>query len=349
MGIASAGDSVKLWDFDLVQDTNYSEVSKRLSLKLSREIKTEEEVLSLSISNDGQYICASLLDMTVKVFHLDSLKFYLSLYGHKLPVNSISISDDNCLLISGSADKNIKIWGMDFGDCRKSIFAHDAPIMAVSFVPKTHYFFSAGRDRLIKYWDADKFELILTLNGHLGDVFALAISSLGEFLVTGSQDRSIRVWERTDEQVFVETERELQMDNQFEESLLVDDEFRSRNDQIERSKEAVRPTKKTMESIRAGENLIEAIEMALREKAKMFEYSLELSDVEASATQKELARSREIGRPLVAPPPADPVLIALNLTPEQYVLKTLTGIRSAELEEVCLFFFPFFFLPSVFR
>jgi hypothetical protein len=30
----------------------------------------------------------ALLDCTVKVFFLDSLKFFLSLYGHKLPVSS---------------------------------------------------------------------------------------------------------------------------------------------------------------------------------------------------------------------------------------------------------------------
>lgn len=29
----------------------------------------------------------ALLDCTVKVFFLDSLKFFLSLYGHKLPVH----------------------------------------------------------------------------------------------------------------------------------------------------------------------------------------------------------------------------------------------------------------------
>lgn len=60
----------------------------------------------------------------LQVFFTDSLKFFISLYGHKLPVLSMDISSDGALLASGSADKNIKIWGMDFGDCRKSLFAH---------------------------------------------------------------------------------------------------------------------------------------------------------------------------------------------------------------------------------
>lgn len=55
---------------------------------------------------------------------MDSLKFYLSLYGHKLPVMCIDISSDGELIVTGSQDKNLKIWGLDFGDCHKSIFAH---------------------------------------------------------------------------------------------------------------------------------------------------------------------------------------------------------------------------------
>ena len=52
-------------------------------------------------------------------------QFFLSLYGHKLPVLCLDISSDSELLVSGSADRNVKIWGLDFGDCHKSIFAHD--------------------------------------------------------------------------------------------------------------------------------------------------------------------------------------------------------------------------------
>lgn len=36
----------------------------------------------------GKLLAVALLDCTVKVFFLDSLKFFLSLYGHKLPVRT---------------------------------------------------------------------------------------------------------------------------------------------------------------------------------------------------------------------------------------------------------------------
>jgi len=76
-------------------------------------------------------LAVALLDNTVKVFFADTLKFFLSLYGHKLPVMSLDISSDSTLLISGSADKNIKIWGLDFGDCHRSLLAHEDSVMSV--------------------------------------------------------------------------------------------------------------------------------------------------------------------------------------------------------------------------
>lgn len=102
-------------------------------------------------------MCSSLLDNTIVVYYAESLKFFLSLYGHKLTINCFDISSDSYLLLSGSADKNLKIWGLDFGDCRKSIFAHDLSITGVCFVPETHLAFSCSMDSLIKYWDLDKY------------------------------------------------------------------------------------------------------------------------------------------------------------------------------------------------
>jgi len=91
------------------------------------------------------------------------LQFFVSLYGHKLPVLCMDISYDSKIICTGSADRNVKIWGMDFGDCHKSIFAHDDSVKGLKFVPKTHYFFTCGKDGRVKQWDADNYERIMTL------------------------------------------------------------------------------------------------------------------------------------------------------------------------------------------
>lgn len=105
-----------------------------------------------------------------QIFYEDSLKFFTSLYGHKLPVLTMDISQDSTILVTGSADKNIKFWGLDFGDCHRSIFAHSDSIMNVMFVAHTHYVFTVSKDRTVKYWDGDTFEHIATLEGHQAEV-----------------------------------------------------------------------------------------------------------------------------------------------------------------------------------
>ena len=82
----------------------------------------------------------------MKVFFVDSLKFFLSLYGHKLPVVAMDISSDSTLIATGSADRNVKLWGLDFGDCHKSMFAHDDTVTGLRFIPNTHMFFTCGKD-----------------------------------------------------------------------------------------------------------------------------------------------------------------------------------------------------------
>lgn len=43
-----------------------------------------DDVLAVRYSPDGRFVAVALLDATVKVFHQDTLKFFLSLYGHKV-------------------------------------------------------------------------------------------------------------------------------------------------------------------------------------------------------------------------------------------------------------------------
>jgi WD40 repeat protein len=160
-----------------------------------------DDVLCVRYSANHKFLAIALLDTTVKIFFADSLKFYLSLYGHKLPVTSMDISSDSTLIATASSDKSVKLWGLDFGDCHKSLLAHSEAVTAVTFVNGTHYFFSASKDGLIKYWDGDTYDEIHKIEGHFGEIWALAISRLGNFLVSSSQDRSLRIWCRTDNQV----------------------------------------------------------------------------------------------------------------------------------------------------
>ena len=81
-------------------------------MQFYEKIETTDEVMGIKFTPDGRFFVFSLLDMTLKVCYVDTMKLLLNLYGHKLPVLSFDIISDGNLLATGSADKNLKIWGM---------------------------------------------------------------------------------------------------------------------------------------------------------------------------------------------------------------------------------------------
>ncbi|WWC72303.1 uncharacterized protein I206_106265 [Kwoniella pini CBS 10737] len=327
---------VKFWDFELKEygegekvvdrlgrETVYK--TKQLALTHVRTLKMTDDILCVKYSPNGRFLAISLLDSTVKIFFSDTLKFFLSLYGHKLPVLSLDISRDSKLIITSSADKNIKIWGMDFGDCHKSIFAHDDSIMAVQFEKgqgneNSHNFWSVGKDRMVKYWDGDKFELIQKLEGHHGEIWALATSNNGQFVVTGSHDKSIRIWEKTDEPLFLEEEREREIEQMYDSNLL---DSLNRDSELEGGEagEVEGVAKQTTETLMSGEKIMESLEIADKDRETIREW-----EEEKTKTQLDLPR-----------PSRNPELIAAgDIDADEFVLKTIQKIPTANMEDALL-------------
>ena len=336
MVTGSADKSAKFWDFEIVQEEipGTKRTTPRLRLNHTRTLKVADDILSLRFSPDSRLLAVSLLDNTVKVFFVDSLKLFLNLYGHKLPVLNMDISYDSKLIVTCSADKNVRLWGLDFGDCHKAFFAHQDSIMQVAFVPHNqdgngHHFFSASKDRMVKYWDGDKFEQIQKLDGHHGEIWAIAVSRTGEFVVSASHDKSIRVWQQTDEQIFLEEEREKELEELYEGTLTAS--LEPEPDNGESQSEVVPAGKQTVETLMAGEKIAEALEIGMADLQLMDEWTA------LRATQ-----------PHAAPPPRNPIFLAHgNLSAEAHVLAVMQKIPAAALQDALLVL-PFEHVPSLF-
>ncbi|KAF5125341.1 U3 small nucleolar RNA-associated protein 12 [Metarhizium anisopliae] len=145
----SADKTAKFWEFKIVQEEilGTKRTTPKLKLVQSRTLKVSDDILSLKFSPDAKLLAMALLDNTVKVFFVDSLKLYLNLYGHKLPVLSMDISYDSKLIVTSSADKNIRIWGLDFGDCHKALFGHQDSILQVAFETDEQIFLEEEREK----------------------------------------------------------------------------------------------------------------------------------------------------------------------------------------------------------
>ncbi|KAE8220668.1 hypothetical protein CF319_g5839 [Tilletia indica] len=336
---------------------------QQLVLVHTRTLRMTDDILSIKFSPNGKLLALSLLDATVKIFFADTLKFFLSLYGHKLPVLALDISSDSKLVITVSADKNVKIWGLDYGDCHRSLYAHEESIMACGFERgeqggglmggregASHHFWTAGKDGLLKHWDGDRFELIQTLEGHHGEIWALAVDSRGTLCVTAGADRSIRTWEKTDEPLFLEEEREKEMEKMYEAagvaravdegkaigSLAPGADGGGGEEMV--GPEAAGVQKSTTETLMAGERLMEALDIADEDRRN-----------------EHLASNGGFG--LAGRPPRHPLLLAAfglgvgashggglesgadadgEPSGEGYVLKVVQKILPAQLEDALL-------------
>ena len=206
---------------------------------------------------------------------------------------------------------------------------HEDSVTDLRFVSKTHNFFTSSKDGTVRYWDGDRFEQILLLNGHCAEVNCLAVSRTGAFVLTGGMDRQVRVWERTRDMVFLEEERERELEQVFDRvqgddkgtasilrrrddaDLVGDDEHVADNDQPQ-SEAAV---KRSVLSVSAGDRIMEGLERADQELK------------EAAAFRKSEGGQGKTRMP-------NPLL--LGLEPAQYILWVLRSVKSAELEQSLL-------------
>eukprot|EP00937_MAST-01D_sp_MAST-1D-sp2_P001144 g1144.t1 len=337
---ASADHSVKFWMFELVAEAPGT--PERVGMEHTRTLKMTDDVLCVRFSHtsrdDQQLLAVALMDNTVKVFHADTLKFFLSLYGHKLPVMCCDISTDNSLMVTASADKNVKLWGLDFGDCHCSLFAHADSVMGVVFVPRTHHFFTVGKDRLLKYWDGDAREHIMSLDMHRGEAWCVAVSSLGDFVVTGSHDRSLRVWKRTEEQLFLEEEKEKALEAEFDKmNEAADAEDGADGAPGDTAAAAGRADAIT---VAWSERLIDALDVASNERKQHEAWLEEEERAERALPAKKLAARRAEQAKRAAPkplvPPPQPNMLMLGRSPVQHVAHTLRLIKAGDLEQALI-------------
>ncbi|KAI4496116.1 hypothetical protein M0802_007983 [Mischocyttarus mexicanus] len=309
-GVASGGadKNVHFWTFIICPDFNSKTNVGNLSLKHKGTLKLEEGVLCVRISPNYRYVAVSLMDCTVKIFLMNTFKFFISLYSHSQPVTCMDISSDSTLIATGSSDRTIKIWGLDYGDCHKSILAHDGSVTGLLFIPKTHYIFSCGKDGKIKQWDADIYQKIVTLQGHAGEAWNCAISPNGVYVVSCGSDKVIRLYEKTAEPLVLQDEAEEERERAENELMT------GETSAVQGQKTQLLPSKKTVNSEKAAELILECLEVTQL-------YSEELLKFKNSDTVVELP----------------PFMQAYDCkTREDCFLEILKCVKASDLEEALL-------------
>jgi len=181
-----------------------------------------------------------------------------------------------------------------------------------------------------------QFDKIQTLEGHHGEVWALTVGNRGNFVVTGSHDKSIRIWEKLDDPLFLEEERERDLEKLYDANLA---ETMNRDDDhvgigrgadggdsggTQEQAEVGQVTKQTTETLMAGEKVMEALDLADADLALLAEYE----GAKSGLNEAQIS---------ALPTPArNPLLAMQGLEAEAYVLQTIEKVSPTALQDALL-------------
>ncbi|KAF8290139.1 putative WD domain, G-beta repeat/Dip2/Utp12 Family [Trypanosoma cruzi] len=174
----------------------------------SMEIELTEAPLFLALSPDNRFVAVGLQNTNIQLFFADTMKPYLSLFGHKLPPTAVAFSSDGTLVASVGMDKSLRFWGTDFGDCHRAIHAHDDYVTQVEFLRDTHQLLTVSLDGSVKHWDGDNWTMIQMFRQHQRGVWTVAATANGTCIATAGMDKCIRCFLRTQDIVFPAEEEE---------------------------------------------------------------------------------------------------------------------------------------------
>ncbi|RNF25836.1 U3 small nucleolar RNA-associated protein 12 [Trypanosoma conorhini] len=221
-GFVSVGADRRLivWTLALLKDSaeaqkkrpanNDTKVNSNAAPQLlqSMEIELTESPLFVAMSPDNRFVAVGLQNTNIQLFFADTMKPYLSLFGHKLPPTAVDFSSDGTLVASVGMDKSLRFWGTDFGDCHRAIHAHDDYVTQVAFLRDTHQLLTVSLDGSVKHWDGDNWTMIQMFRQHQRGVWAVAATANGTCLATAGMDKCIRCFLRTQDIVFPAEEEE---------------------------------------------------------------------------------------------------------------------------------------------
>jgi WD40 repeat protein len=180
--LASAGDTIKLWDTRTWKET----------ATLRGHV---QPITRLVYSPDGRRLASASFDKTVKIWDPATRHVLHTLQGHDDQVIGVAFSADGNALASASEDKTIRIWNAVTGQTLHTLLGHLHGVNSVSFDPTGKYLASGSRDATVRLWDAATGQEVRTLKGHTGGVRDVVFSPDGRRIASASHDYTVKLWD----------------------------------------------------------------------------------------------------------------------------------------------------------
>ena len=92
----------------------------------------DDEVNSVSFSQDGKRIVSGSWDRSGRIWDAASGQQLQQLEGHEREVTSVGFSTDGKRIVSGSGDKSVRIWDAASGQQLQQLEGHDEGVTSVA-------------------------------------------------------------------------------------------------------------------------------------------------------------------------------------------------------------------------
>lgn len=113
-----------------------------------------DEILSLSLSSDGQYLASGGRDKRVCIWRIppSSETFLKTLSGHKDAITAVSFRDTSHELYTASLDRTLKLYDVSQLSYIETLFGHQESVLSLSCLSSETAVSAGGRDRTCRYW-----------------------------------------------------------------------------------------------------------------------------------------------------------------------------------------------------
>jgi hypothetical protein len=178
------------------------------SVLVAELVQTEDEILCLGLSDDGNKLASGGCDRLVRVWDISAgvkaAKLEQTIENHADWVLSVNFSANGQYLITGGRDKSAKVWDLNAKESLVTFPGHQEIVFGAVLSADGKFGISAGVDKQVRWWDAqDKSKNLgkqtRAQGGHAKEIFKLIQFKQGpkQVLATTSADGTVRLWDAT--------------------------------------------------------------------------------------------------------------------------------------------------------